>query len=247
MIESVFYIATFSIIILTVFFVWNEPQNFSLNKTINSQKIAEYFTCLGAIATVMTLLFIYKQLIEINVDRKASVLPYLIPKETTLFTLDRKTIVVFPTAQNQDPLEISRPFFYNEVTDPTNISKPTASVKVENIGKGNARLVKIHWIYDHQTIKEFVKDVYESDLTIDNISDKEILSTIKTESGEDIRLPISYMACCGTKINKKEIKKPALKLRLTYNNILGDTIVDDFNVEIHSSGEWVNLKFIPLI
>ncbi|MHA8070898.1 hypothetical protein V7S77_03155 [Aquirufa ecclesiirivi] len=77
--RNTLFIIIFSIIVffITVVFLWQEPTFFDIHKTINNQKIADYFTSIGSIGSVGALIFLYLQLREMKRQSMASLKPEL--------------------------------------------------------------------------------------------------------------------------------------------------------------------------
>jgi hypothetical protein len=46
-------------ILLTIAFLWQEIEHLSFHKKINSEKVGDYFTALGAVAAAISIYFLY--------------------------------------------------------------------------------------------------------------------------------------------------------------------------------------------
>jgi len=68
-----------SSMMLVVCFLWNEIENWSIERVIDDGKIANFFTSLEAIIVVATLYFVVEQLNETAKSRKGSIRPDLLP------------------------------------------------------------------------------------------------------------------------------------------------------------------------
>ena len=62
----------FSVFIF-ILFIWKEWKGWSIEKKINADKVAAFFTAIGSLLTAVTVYFLYKQIQEQIEDRKAEI------------------------------------------------------------------------------------------------------------------------------------------------------------------------------
>lgn len=223
-----FVILMIFVVVVTVLFLWNELNDLEVDKKINHEKLADYFTCIGVIATVVTLFYIHRQLVEMKLDRSASIFPDLLPKGITLYTIDKEmriTPSIESNVRDNGVTEIIRPLFFKVNTRyamDTDTQKDEAFITIENIGRGPAKDIEIKWIYDSEEVKNLFIDYYEAPITLETNNDKQFFQSIGNADSINIDLPKNYMPCCGQFVNTTILKKPILKLELSYKNLFNE-------------------------
>src|SRR5689334_20143367 len=74
--------------LLTGSFLWKE--RIDINKRINDEKIGNFFAAFAGVATVVSIYFLYGQLIEMKESRKAANIPDLYPAYSKFSVKDVK-------------------------------------------------------------------------------------------------------------------------------------------------------------
>ena len=225
----------FSIFIVFIFalstaFFWKEKLNFS--KRIDDEKIGNYFTAFGSVAAALSIFFLYRQLQEMQADRKSANLPDLYPAYTKFFMKqinnssfidgEDKPIVVTLKLENTDIAENKR-----------------AYIELHNIGLGAAKNITINWKYDREKVKEIFKNIYYCHDSKHN--EMEHIDFIQAAGKINISIPQFYLTCCGSQLNQTYIDivepvneklKPDLKCEISYQNIYNNWQSKIFNVTV---------------
>jgi len=71
----------FGIFPLLIFFIWEEWNNISIYKKIDTDKFSAFFTILNTMATSLTIYLLYKQNIDQQTQIKVSTRPNLYPQD----------------------------------------------------------------------------------------------------------------------------------------------------------------------
>lgn len=225
--------------LLTILFFYNEKLETS--QKINDEKFANFFTIIGSIATASSIFLLYRQIREMQEDRKASNKPDLYP-ETTYYKILR-----LKSFHDQKLLEILL-----ERTDQLTNNSHENHINVFNIGLGSAKEIEFEWIFDKSKIEDMIKGVYYYN---DNqLLKNQYLNFISANDITKIEPPYFFLKCCGIDFNKREtpIKelidvnisdKPPLKLKINYRDIYNYPINKVFDVIIHANYDNVTLMF----
>jgi hypothetical protein len=222
--------------ILSIPYLWQE--HFTLNSTINYDKIGSYFTLLAAVGAVFSIVLLSKQNDEIFRSNREVNRPELFVAAETFW------------AEYIDTDESSKPFVaLSLLRNGKKSESEKVGFKIENIGNGVAKHLSANWIYNHNDIKAYVKDLYE-------FPDRPDLDTrkkdfLKTDQAWIIYPPISYFSCCGNILNRTGEEKigatvqpkPELILELRYHDISGFEYSKQFDVAVEAILEVVVVDF----
>jgi hypothetical protein len=232
-------IILFSILFVSVFFFWNE--SFSLSQKINDQKFGNFFSVIGAFATATSIFLLYRQVKEMQEDRKASNKPDLYP-ETTYYD-----ILLLESFHDRELHDILLKRTTQE--DGENFEN---HINIFNIGLGTAKEIEFEWLFNKSEIENLIKGKYYYN---DNeIAKNQHINFLLANNKVPIDPPYFYLKCCGIDFNKKEIPtreladvtksdKPKLQLKITYKDIYNHLISKSFDVIIHAHFHNATLMF----
>jgi len=143
--------------VLLVMFLWKE--HFDLGKAVNDQKFSNFFSIVGSFATATSIFLLYRQIKEMQEDRKASNLPDLYPKIFTFGMMDRDDTI----DSNRNVLtRIPTPVILNEDGSLGSWSKPVL-LDIYNIGLGAAKEIKYEWQYQREEVIKMIDGIFEYD------------------------------------------------------------------------------------
>lgn len=125
-------------LILTISFLWGEKIYFNSIYKINDTKFGNYFTSIGAIGTMVSLVFLFLQLKEMEKQRNESIKPDLYPLLTS-FSMEEiidenGNVHIFP--------------------------KEIDFITIKNIGLGAAKSISLKWNYDLNEIEKIILKKY---------------------------------------------------------------------------------------
>jgi len=218
-------------IVLAIPFFFNE--HFQFDKTINDQKLANYFVALAAITTIVTLIFLFVQVQEMKESRRASNFPDLFVKNIHYTTTDFDDVVL-----NQ-----ILPDFFE-----TNSEARSNVISIKNVGVGVAKNIECKWEYDRTKVVQLIHGIYHYEL--DDKDDVQIIDFVEPNRECQLYAPLFYLNCCGKLLNQfgilaEKSNKPSLQLVLSYNDIHPYKYTKTFNVQVSAIGNAVNLNFLP--
>jgi len=210
-------------IILVITFLWKEKPD--INRLIDSGKLADFFTIIGAFATSITVYLLYKQVEEMVNGRNAAYQPELFFHDKTVYTKD------IPNSNFNPQKGVIRPTHIVGFNDDKNASAFYSNIVIElhNIGLGTAKKVNIQWLYDEQEVKKYIGNMYDSEQRYDK---ETTIDFVQIDSKAELCLPYGFMQLYGLQLVSpmqfnEESEKPKLKISLSYQNIFGK----DYNTE----------------
>jgi hypothetical protein len=229
-------------IIFIALFFWNETLSNRLK--INDQKISNFFTIIGSLATATSIFLLYRQIREMQEDRKASNKPDLYPEVTTyqMLTLSglrpNALLDIIATRTDSEDGNVNDRF-----------------LKIFNIGLGTAKEIEFEWIYNLQEVLRIIEGKYY--FNPEEIPKNSRINFLSANSHAQIDIPYTYFKCCATSLNKKEIPtseqidvtksdKPRLNLKILYRDIYNHSFSKLFDVIVHANYEMVTLHFKEL-
>lgn len=197
-----------SLLLLTVAFLWGECGDISFDLKINDDKVDHYFTSFAALTGTFAIIFIYLQYVQSIQSNK----PNLLIKNDEFELTDSAPTML----SNGLP-------FMGMITVNKNVIVPY--LEVYNIGLGNAKDVKLNWVYDKQAVIQAISNTYYYDADFE--PEKQSIQFIPKDSSQKISLPNKYLICCGIRLNGTELEarlgqvgtKPKLQLRITFKDI----------------------------
>ena len=186
------------IVIILIFFVWNEFSDLSLAKKINDQKVSYFFTAISSLLTAVTVFLLYKQITEQIEDRKASSRPDLYP-ENQFFTSHRNGS--FPTLSREKKEDVL-----------------AGLISLHNIGLGAAKEIIVKWHFEKNVIKPLINsnmaEFYFKRETEHNYS------FVSPNNKLEIQLPLMYLASLSSfKDGWTEMIWEELFLEISYKDI----------------------------
>ena len=161
-------------IILLVLFFWQEWNDLSYLKKIDSEKFSSFFAAIGSILTAITVYLLYVQNKEQIEDRKAASRPDLYPEDQFYSVInDGKSPMVLLKRENK-----------NDVLN--------GLFNIHNIGLGAAKEISIKWHFSKDLISllifpDFIK-LYSNRLIEQNFSFIHVGKII------EVQFPIMYLA-----------------------------------------------------
>jgi hypothetical protein len=215
------------IVALGIAFIWNEKLD--TNKLIDSGKLADFFTIIGAFATSITVYLLYKQVEEMVNGRNAAYQPELFFHDKTVYTKDIPNTNMPKKGVPRPPhivgfnTDKDAPEFYSNIV-----------IELCNIGLGTAKKVNIQWLYDEQDVKEYIEDKYDSE---QDYYKETRIDFVKINDNAELYLPYAFMQLYGMKLAPKfpnteqQPEKPKLQIRLSYQNIFGKDYQNFFDVK----------------
>lgn len=227
---------------VTVAFFWNEMEQFSLGSPINDDKIANYFTSIGAIGGLLTLILLYMQLKEMQNQSVQQNLPDLYPLMTILKDIHAPS-----------PVGGLPSHYFRNVENGEEVQKERLFIRVQNIGNGAAKNIGINWKYNLDDIEKFIDGQYHTLKPKETETDH--LDVVGMQAQLKIRPPFYYLECCGKLLNPDSVKyfidddvkkKPELTLSLTYSSISNRTFNATYNVFVEAFDDRVVLKFFKI-
>lgn len=187
-------------IITVIAFFWNEKLD--TNKLIDSGKLADFFTIIGAFATFATVLLLYRQVEEMVNGRNAAYQPELFFHDKTVYTKDIPNTNHMPQKGVPRPPHIvgfnadkDAPEFYSNIV-----------IELCNIGLGTAKKVNIQWVYNEQDVIEYIEDKYDSE---QDYYKETRIDFVKINDNAELYLPYAFMQLYGMKFSY--IEKPKAK------------------------------------
>jgi len=128
-------------------FLWDEIPYIKLDEKIDHEKFSSYFTCIGFVVGICSIVGLYLQILKSEDDKHNIHKPLLFPKQSLTTTISQ-----FGTESPAKP-----PFV--DVSD--NHAKCfvmlNGSVTVQNAGMGLAKKATFYWEYDHDDLLDFIK------------------------------------------------------------------------------------------
>lgn len=229
--------------LLTIAFLWNELDGLDIHKTINSEKVGNYFTALGAVAAAISIYFLYGQLLEMRDTRKAAYQPDLYPNyskfkvkdvvNSTIFDGGDKPVVKVIRLEDNQPQEQFGPY-----------------IELHNIGLGAAKNISSIWKYNVDEVENLIRGIYQHYKVTE--PEKEHFDFLQTNSKTFMDIPFYFFNCCGEQLNQtyldviepvNEKPKPELTLQIRYQDIQNNWFDKCFNVSVTAFTEFVDLKF----
>jgi len=229
--------STLFLITLAIIFLWKEP--LTISRSINDQKLTNFFLILAAIAVAPTLYFLASQLQEMQQSRLASVRPDIYPSDTR-FSLEYYDHQI-AGQEGVQPI----PAKVHQTAE--------SSLYITNIGIGAAKAISTQWIYEKEKVDQLALGKYSFFTPMAN-GDKTSLNLLKHGMESRIDLPLYYLICCGTALNLKSVNsgsdgkfgyKPDLSLRIDYLDIYNRPFTALFNVDVQAYSDLVIFKFGP--
>ena len=151
---------------------------------------------------------------------------------------------------NGYPMTVNAQFYKLSQSGDKKELLPSPTVSINNIGLGVARNIKIHWIYDIEEVKTYIKGNYDEEKSYANIQNIDFISV---NDYFDIFLPYGYMQLYGEKLNptqsdlasegQKEDTKPSISLKVNYENIYGKKYKSSFDVNIYAVDNEIKISF----
>ncbi len=229
--------------LLTIAFLWLEIDNLSIYKTINSEKVGNYFTALGAVAAAISIYFLYGQLLEMRDARKAAYQPDLYPSYSkfqvkdvanpTIFEDGDKPVVKVIRLEDNQPQEQFRPY-----------------IELHNIGLGAAKNISATWKYNIDEVENLIKGLYQHYKATE--PESEHFDFLQTNGKTFMNIPVHFFNCCGEQLNQtyldvidpvNEKHKPELKVQIRYQDIQNNWFEKYFSANVTAFTEFVDLKF----
>lgn len=204
---------------ISIIFIWGEIP-LCLSCRLNDSKIASYATSLAAIGTIAAMVLLRNQLVEMEIARKLSYRPILIPEGQKSKTEDI-------TGEIEIGMEFEDGFVFPTLsplfTSNSGMKSYYLEIKVSNVGKGIAKNVSITWEFDESELIAFIGNEYD---TIDARfhSDYPInqnLSFLREGEHHFFRLPALFSLCCGKRLNsqRQKMHKPKIALVISYEDL----------------------------
>lgn len=217
--------------IISTLFLWNEIKNFSINKTIDHEKLTNYFlTIFTSTGALVTIYLTHLQLRKAQLEKQAEVRPDLHP---------------MPFSLN---LEYELNLAFN--------NNPTLTfLSVCNEGLGKAEQITITWNWDLKLVETLCQTVFEG-LPFEIQGPSNRFSFIHHKESVQIDLPLSYFSLFGEAIGLKSNSKlnginekngiicPPLILRMRYHDILGNCYTKSYDVIVIRRGKMANVSFV---
>jgi hypothetical protein len=208
------------IIVIIIFFAFAWGERFDLTKKINSDKIGDLGTTVGAVLTSLTVYLLYRQIVQMVQDKKATQLPQLYVAGGVFRTEDKIT--------DYGGHKKTEPIFKHLNTD------KNFSIEVHNIGLGVAKDIDVKWWYDDKAVAKFLGDDYGQNLLKSTFFVLE-WSFLAAKGKQEINLPHYYMHCYGRSIKHRKVFPPLLKLQLYYSDIFNNRHTSSFEARIDST------------
>jgi len=198
------------IVYATVVFLWGETLNFNL--PINHEKIANYATVIGAIGSTIAMLFLAKQLIEMELARKSTYRPMLVP--------DKVKLSVY---KPRDPHYGPNYVVFRLITSENGVRKNShPGIPLFNIGKGMAKNIEIKWTIDLEEVEKFTSKVYIPD-ELPSWAPKQEIAFIEESKFKTFVLPTAFLICLDPDLREyKGPPKPNLEMNISYEDIAGE-------------------------
>lgn len=228
-------------ILLTIIFLWNEIDSFDLSRKANSEKIAAYFTVLGASVAGVSLYLLSRQLMVLNLSNELISKPDLYPSFTEFEVKDE--IAFSLSESNNKPIIRVFRLEGNKLTTPY--------IELFNIGNGSAKSINIKWHYDISKVDLIIKEVYNYKEI--SSTEEETIDFLQEKGKIPINIPFHYFICCGQQLNsdildrielQSEKLKPELKLLISYQDIQNKWNKKSFNINVSAYDSSVHLKFV---
>lgn len=223
--KSIIKILIASSFLILILFVWNEWQGLSLSKTINSDKVAAFFTAIGSLLTAVTVFLLYKQIQEQIKDRKAASKPDLYPADQ-FFTLTPSHGLPKLSRDNKEDIVIGL-------------------INLHNIGFGAAKEIKVIWYLNKDVIASLIDKNFRQ-LYLNRETEFKY-SFVLPNNLIEIPLPLMYIASLNHfKEGWSEMIWEELFLEIIYKDVHGTNYTDKkFKVFAYVGRHYALLKFIP--
>ncbi|MEN2398972.1 hypothetical protein GKZ90_0004255 [Flavobacterium sp. MC2016-06] len=239
--KTILALIIFTIILLVLFF-WQETQNLSLDRKIDDEKLANFFTSFGGIIVLISLYYLYKQFIEMKSgylpDLYLSSVKFKVDIKPGMEFIDDKPILKISQMEDNKSLDINAYF------------------QLHNIGLGACKNISIDWIYDLDSVKEIFQNKFQHFPIF--IAESQHLDFLQANGKIQIDIPEFYFFCCAPEFNinptnhqefaEKLMRgiplKPKLECEIKYYNIQNELYTKKFNVEIMPIEDILKIKFL---
>ena len=232
--QSPYILVIITFIITVIAFFWNEKLD--TNKLIDSGKLADFFTIIGAFATLATVQLLYGQVEEMVNGRNVAYQPELFFHDKTVYTKDIPNTNHMPQKGVPRPPHIvgfnadkDAPEFYSNIV-----------IELCNIGLGTAKKVNIQWVYNEQDVIEYIEDKYDSE---QDYYKETRIDFVKINDNAELYLPYAFMQLFGMKFSYIEKPKPKLQILLSYQNIFGKDYQNTFDVKFTQESDKIYIRF----
>jgi len=213
----------FGIFPLLIFFIWEEWNNISIYKKIDTDKFSAFFTILNTMATSLTIYLLYKQNIDQQTQIKVSTRPNLYPQDQFFNKILEKNKSINLKKNKKNNIIISL-------------------FSLHNIGIAASKDIKIKWHFSRDNLsKYFEKDLFE--LYKNKDCDSNYLF-IKANCFIDIPFPLMYIQSILQLNNEYECEWHELILELSYKDINENLYTSNFfKVTTYVGAMFVSFRF----
>ena len=239
--KTIITIAFFTLILIAMF-LWNDTGSLSIQKQIDDDKIANFFTAFSGIVVSISLYFLYKQLREMKSgylpDLYFSYAEFRVKVEPGRDYIDDKSVLKVKQLKEIDGLDINGYF------------------QLHNIGLGSCKHISINWIYNLDDVKKIIKDKFQHWPIF--TTESQHIDFLEKDGKIQIEIPEFYFLCCAEEDNfninnhreiaDKVLKglpiKPKLEVTVKYHDIQNELYTKKFNVEIIPINDILRIKFM---
>lgn len=239
--KTIFALSIFTVILLIIFF-WQETENLSLDRKIDDDKLANFFTAFGGIVVSISLYYLYKQLIEMKSgylpDLYLSSVKFNVSVESGLEYIDNKPTLKIRQIEDNKTSDVNGYF------------------QLHNIGLGSCKNISIKWIYNIETVKEIFQNKFQ--YLPKFTTESQHIDFLEANGKIQIDIPEFYFFCCAPEYNfnstnhrefaEKILKgipiKPKLEGEIKYYDIQNEPYTKKFNVEIMPINDILRIKFM---
>jgi hypothetical protein len=235
---------------LTIIFLWGELSHFDFGSKVNHEKVASYFTCLGFIVGICSIVGLFLQVSKSENDKHDTYKPLLMPKQAVIST----------TSQFGLKSPAKPPFVSVSGNHSTCFVILNGGVPIKNVGMGLAKRTRFYWEYDNDDLLGFVKSRSEN---MENLNEKAELEEVwrylsrPTRQGKiemevqvidkeeliQIFPPFNYILSLlnpyeYTSVSRFSTQPPKLTLIAKYQGIFDREFEQRFNTRIVHKMDW---------
>lgn len=225
--------------IIVFIFLYNEKFNKDL--PFDAGKFGTIVAILGVILNSLTIYLLYLQIQEMAEGRKSANQPDLYASSLKLESFDIPNFN-YLTPDNFLPL----PIFKTQIEGEAKFGL----AKLNNIGLGAAKAIKVEWIFDSKKVDMVLIGKYNS-INYNEIPKIDYYDFISPNSFIEISLPPHYLMMFGESCNpylfennEANKQKPQLEMSLEYSDIYGNKYFKKYiKVSVEGRGKEVFISF----
>ncbi len=189
-------------VLLTVMFFWGECLHLNWDNKIDHEKFASYFTCVGFLVGVCSIVGLFLQVSTAEKEKHDAVKPLLLPKQAVISTTS-----LFGLKSPAKP-----PFVFVSEDYLKCFVILNGRIPIQNVGMGLAKRAKFYWKYDKEELTDFVK------LRSEKREDEDEKAAL-----EEVMSYLSRISGKSKIMNQVQVigKEETINIRTPYHYILG--------------------------